>query len=65
VVFNGEEAKVKRSSRGSLSRLWQSSGGRLDGVTMVGGSPTQRQPAVVILGGPPVEAKGQNGTVAP
>jgi hypothetical protein len=65
VVFDRVEAKLKMSSRGSLPRLWQSSGGRLDGVTTVGGSPTQRRLAVAILGGPPAEAKGQNGTLAP
>jgi hypothetical protein len=56
---------VKMSSRGRLPRLLQSSRGQLDGVTMVGGSPAQRRPAVAILGGPPAKAKGQNGTLAP
>jgi hypothetical protein len=55
----GEEAKVKRSSRGSLPRLLRSSGGWLDRVTMVGGSLAQRLPAVAILGGPSAEAKGK------
>jgi hypothetical protein len=59
VVFGGDEAKVKRSSRGSLPWLLQSSGGRLDRVTMAGNSPAQRQPVVAILGGSPAEAKGK------
>jgi hypothetical protein len=50
---------VKRSLRGSLPRLLRSSGGRLDGVTAVGGSPAQMRPTVAILGCHPAEAKGK------
>jgi hypothetical protein len=61
-VFGGQEAKVKRSWRGSLPRLWWSSGRRLDGVMTVGSSPAQRRPAVALPNGSPTKARGKTGS---